>query len=120
MTKPENSGQDVGDGFDVVVPALAVRSRVWGTSLGCEPNRFLDGEGREMNVVLGGVLDVTAIVIGDLLGGQGTVVDITLDVVVGIALVCDHFEERCASRSWAPQHNWVMRVSLSYGRSCDQ
>ena len=46
-----------------------------------------------MDIVLGGVLNVTAIMNGDLLGSQGTVVDITLDVVVGIALICDHLEE---------------------------
>ena len=65
-----------------------------------------------MDVVLGRVLNVTAIMNGDLLGSQGTVVDITLDVVVGIALVCDHLEECCTTGSWAPQHDWVMCVSL--------
>jgi len=113
MTKSENSGEDVSDGFDVVVPALTICSCVWGTSLGGEPNRFLDGEGREMDVILGGVLNVTAIMGGDLLGSQGTEVDISLDIVVCIALVCEHLEECRASRPWAPQHDWAMCVSLS-------
>jgi len=120
MTKSENGGEDVSDGFNVVVPALTIRSCVWGTSLGGEPNGFLDGEGREMDVVLGGVLDVTAIMGGDLLGGQGTEVDISLDVVVGTPLVREHLEECRASRPWAPQHDWVMCVSLSSERSRDQ
>jgi len=64
-----------------------------------------------MNVVLWRVLNVAAIMNGDLLRSQGTIVDITLDVVVGVALVCDHLEECCTTRSWAPQHNWVMCVS---------
>ena len=105
MAETEYSGKDVGDGFDVVLPAFSVCSRVRGTSLGCEPDRFLDGEGREVDVVLRRVLDVTAIISGDLLGGQGVVVDIALNFVVGIALVCEHLEERRASGAWTTQHD---------------
>lgn len=106
MTKAEDSGKDIGDFFDVVVPALTIRSSMWGTSLGRKPNRFLDGEGREMNIVLGGVLDVTTVMSGDFVGSQRIVMDITPDVVVGVALVCEHFEECRASRSRAAQNNW--------------
>ena len=120
MTKTKNCGKDIGDGFDVIVPALAVRSSVWGTSLCCKPNRFLDGEGRDMDVILRRVLNVAAIMNCNLLGSQGTVVNITLDVVVGIALVCEHLEECCASRPWTPQYNCVMCVSLPCKGSRDQ
>ena len=90
MAETKYSGKDVGDGFDVIFPAFAVGSCVWGTSLGCEPNRFLDGEGREMDVVLGRILDVTTIIGGNFLGGEGVVVNIALDLVIGIALICKH------------------------------
>jgi hypothetical protein len=53
VAKAEDSGEDVGDDFDVFVPALAIRLDMWGTSLGRKPDRFLNGEGRETNVVFG-------------------------------------------------------------------
>ena len=112
MTETENCGKDVGDGFDVVVPALAIRSSVWGASLSCEPDRLLDGEGWEMDVILGRVLNIAAVMYSDLLGCQGTEVGITLDVMVGIALVCEHLEERRTPRPWTPQYNWMMCVSV--------
>ena len=49
------------------------------------PSHDLDGQGREMNVVLWGVLDVA--MSGDLFGGKGIIVNIALEVVVGITLV---------------------------------
>jgi len=50
-----------------------------------------------MGVVLGGILNITAIIGGGLLGSRGIKVDI-LDVVVGIVLVYEHYEECCRSR----------------------
>jgi len=60
---------------------------MWGTSLGGESDRFLDGKGGEVNVIFGGILNVTVIVSGNIFWSEGVVVDITLDVVVSIALV---------------------------------
>ena len=105
MAETEYSGKDVSDSFDVVFSAFAVYSSVWSTGLGCESNRFLDGKGREMDVFFGTVLNIAAVLSSDLLGSQGVVVDITLDIVVGVALVCEHLEECRASGSWAPQHD---------------
>jgi hypothetical protein len=45
VAKAEDNGEDVGDDFDVFVPALTIRSNMWGTSLGHKPNHFLDDEG---------------------------------------------------------------------------
>jgi len=61
-----------GDFLDRLVPSLTVCSCMWGASLGREPDRFLDGQGREVNVVFGGVLDVTArrvVVVGESMIG---------------------------------------------------
>ena len=101
MAKTEDSGKDVSDFFDKLVPALTIRSGMWGTSLGRKANGFLDGQGRKMNVVFGGVLNVTAVVSSDVLWSERIVVDETLDIVVGIALVCEHLEESRASRTGA-------------------
>jgi len=105
MAKTEDSGEDVSDFFDKFVSSLTICSRMWGTSLGCEPDRFLDGQGREVNVVFGGVLNVTAIVSSNILWSERIVVDVTPNVMVGIALVREHLEERCASGSRATQHD---------------
>jgi len=105
MTKTEDGGEDVGDFFDKLVPSLTIRSCMWGASLGREPDRFLDGQGGEVNVVFGGVLDVTAIVSSDILWSEGIIVDVAPNGVVSIALVRKHLEERCASGSWATQHD---------------
>ena len=105
MTKTEDGGEDVGDFLDKLVPSLTICSRMWGTSLGYEPDRFLDGQGGEVNVVFGGVLNVATVVSSDIFWSEGIVVDVTLDVVVSIALVRKHLEERCTSGSWATQHD---------------
>ena len=78
----------------------------WGAGLGRELNRFLSNQGREMDVVFGGVFNVTTIVGSDSVWSERVVVDNTLDVVVGFTLVCEHLEECCASRSQATQQNW--------------
>jgi len=103
MTKTEDGGEDFGDLFDELVPSLTIRSRMRGTSLGRESDRFLDGQGGEVNVVFGGILNVTAIVSGNVFWSERVVMDVTPDVVVSIALVREHLEERCASGSRATQ-----------------
>ena len=45
MTKTKDGGEDVGDFLDKLIPSLTICSRMWGTSLGYEPDRFLDGQG---------------------------------------------------------------------------
>ena len=70
-----------------------------------KPDHFLDNQGRKVNVVFGGVLNATAIVNSDILWSEIIVVDVTLNVVVGIALVCEHLEEYCVSGFQATQHD---------------
>ena len=96
MTKTEDSGENVGDLFDKFLPTLTVRSGTWDASLGRKSDGFLDGQGRKMDIFLGGVLNVTAVVSGNVVRSERIVVDDTLDIVVGITLVCEHLEERCA------------------------
>jgi len=103
MAKTEDGGEDVSDFFDELIPSLTVCSHMWGTSLGRESDHFLNGKGGEVNVVFGGILNVTAIVSGNIFWSEGVVVDITLDVVVSIVLVHEHLEERGASGSRATQ-----------------
>ena len=107
VAKAKDGYEDIGYFLDKLVSCLTLRSGVGRTSLGGEPDRFLDGQGREMNVVLWGVLDVAAIMSGDLFGGKGIIVNIALDVVVGITLVCEHLEESSTSGSWTAQNDWV-------------
>ena len=45
-----------------------------------------------MDIVFGGVLNITMIVGSDLVWSERVVVDDTLDVVVGVTLVCEHLE----------------------------
>jgi hypothetical protein len=59
-----------------------------------------------MNIVLGEVLDVTAIISDDLFRGIRIIVNIALDITVGVVLVCEDLEESDAPRSWAAQHDW--------------
>ena len=81
----ENNGKDVGYGFDVVVEsARECEVRV------SAANRIVSSTAREVDVVIGRVLNGTATTNGNLLRSQGTVVKITLDVVVDTELVCDH------------------------------
>ena len=74
MTKTEDSGEDVGDFLDKFVPGLTIRSCMQGTSLGRKPNRLLDGQGGETNVVFEGVLNVTTIMGSDILWSERIVV----------------------------------------------
>jgi hypothetical protein len=53
----------------------------------------------------GEVLDVTAIISGDVFRGVRIIVNIALGITVGIALVREHLEENGASRSCAAQYN---------------
>ena len=61
MTKTKDSGEDVSDFLNKLVPGLTIQLCMWGTSLGHKPNRLLDGQGGEMNVVFRGVLNITTI-----------------------------------------------------------
>jgi hypothetical protein len=65
--KTEDSGENVGDFFDKLVPGLTIHSCMWGAGLGHEPDSFLGGQGRKVDVVLGGVSEVTAVVSGNVL-----------------------------------------------------
>ena len=105
MAKAENGEEDFGDFFDEVVPGLTFESDVGRTSLCGKLDRLLDGEGGEMDIVLWGELDVAAIMTGDIFRGERIVVNVALNVVVGIALVCEHLEEGGASRSWTSQND---------------
>lgn len=106
VTETEDGGEDVGDFLDKLIPGLITGPGMWGTSLGRKPDRFLDGQGRKMNVVLGRVLNVTTIVSSDLLWSQRIVVNLALNVVISIPLVREYLKERRASRSRATQHDW--------------
>ena len=69
VAKTEDGDENVGEFFDKLVPALTIRSGVRCASLHRKANRVLDGQGGEMNVVLGRVLNITAVVSRDLLRG---------------------------------------------------
>lgn len=103
VAKPKDGDEDVGDFADKLVSGLTFHSSVRCTSLSRKLDCFLDGQGGEMDVVLGGILDIPTIVSGDICGGERIIVNITLDVMVCVALVREHLEERCASGSWATQ-----------------
>lgn len=105
MVKTKGSREDVSDFFDKVTPGLTIRSHVWRPGLGSESDCFLDGQGREMNIVLGRVLDITTIMSGDLLRGERAVSNIALNIVVCVTLVCEYFEKCRASGSWTAQYD---------------
>ena len=101
VAKSEDSDEDICDFFNELVPGLAVWSGMRGAGLDRKPDCFLDGQGREMDVIFWGVLNVAAIMGSDLFWSERVVVDDTLDVVVGVALVCEHLEECRTSGSRA-------------------
>jgi hypothetical protein len=105
VAKIKYSGEDIDNLFDILLPSLTIRSCMGGMSLCRKSNSFLDGQGRKMDVVVGGALNVTAIMSNDFLWSRRVILNITLDVVVGITLVCEQIEGCCASRFWASQHN---------------
>ncbi len=83
-----------------------LRTRTGGPRLGRargggEVERLPDGEGGEVDIVFGTVLDVATVVLGELRGGEGVVVHVTVDVMKLAALVSQTFEESATSRSRA-------------------
>ena len=88
VTKTEDGGEHIGDLFDNLVPGLTIWSCTWGMSLCRKPDRFLDGQGRKVDVAFGRVLKVATIMGSDLVWSERIVVNVILDGVVCIAMVC--------------------------------
>lgn len=92
------------------------------SGLGCtccsgEGEGLSDGEGGEMDIVLGAILHVATIVLSDFLRRQGIVMDIAINVVVLAALVGQILEEGATSRSRTPQDHWCQNELLTYKSS---
>ena len=79
---------------------------MWCAHLGSKPQRLVDCEGREMNVILWAVRDVAAEVLGNVLWGERIVVHFTLNEVIFCTLISESLQKRAASRAGASEDNW--------------
>ena len=103
MSQTKNSLHNVGDIFHVTTtrPQAIVRC----THLGREAESFLDGKRGKMYVVLGGVDDIPAIVLGNVFRCEGVIMHFTFHKMILGALVGERFQERAASRAWVAQYD---------------
>ena len=105
MSKTKDSGEDLGKAFDEL--GSGVINAVAGCAgAGCELNGLVDSEGREVNIVLWAVLDISTEVSAKLLRRNGVVVDIAFDLVVLLALVGEGLEEGRASSTRATEYDY--------------
>ena len=104
MSQTENGLRDVGDVFHVMTtwtPQAIVRCRHLGRKVEC----FLDGKRGEMYVVLGGVDNIAAVVLGNVFWCERVIMHFTFHKMILGALVGERFQEGAASRAWAAQYD---------------
>jgi hypothetical protein len=74
-----------------------IDSDFWSSHFGSEVKGLLDRQRREMHIVFGTVLHVTAIIFSDFLGCERVVVNLAFDRMILAALVGNRFQERGAA-----------------------
>ena len=65
---------------------------VWCTHLGCKAECFTDSERREMYVILGGVDDIAAVMLGNVFWCERVIVDFPFHKMIFGALVGERFQ----------------------------
>lgn len=96
MPETEDGGEHGGDRLRELLPRAA-DTRLGRARRGGELERSLDGESREVDVVLRAVLHIAAELLVELLGFDGVVIHLPRDRMILCALVGDSLEERAAS-----------------------
>jgi hypothetical protein len=85
---------------------MILEASMWCAHLSCKPQRLIDREGGEMNVILRAVRDIAAEVLSDILWRERVVVYFTLHKMIFCALIGERFQQRTAPRARASQDNW--------------
>ena len=105
MSQTENGLRDACYVIHEFATRTPLYASVWCTHLGRKAKCFIDGKRREMYVVLGGVDDIAAVVLGNVFWCKRVVMHFTIHTVILCALVGESFQEGAASRAWASQYD---------------
>lgn len=105
MAQTKYDREHVRDVLDVLLTRL-VQARARRTRPGSEFERLLDGKRGEVHVVLGGILDVSTVVLVDLLRGKRVVLNIALDRMILAALIRERLQQRGAPSARTAQYNY--------------
>jgi hypothetical protein len=90
---------------DVLGATLSVEARMRRTRLRGKAERLVDGQRREVDVVLGRVHEVAAVVLRHRLGREGVVADVAMHGVVLAALIGKRLQERRAATARTAEDN---------------
>jgi hypothetical protein len=105
VSKAEQRLEHIHHRADVLGAALSVEACMRRTRLRGESERLVDGQRREVYVVLGRVHQVAAVVLRHRRGREGVVADVAMHGVVLAALVGKRLEERRAATARAAEDN---------------
>lgn len=106
MSKAKDSRQNIDHALDVIISGLSADTCMRRSCLCGKGEGLLNSKRREMNVVLGTVLDVTTVELLDVVGAEGVVMNSALDGAVFGALVGKDAQERSATGSGPTKNHW--------------
>src|SRR5229473_7800161 len=113
MAQTKNCLYDIGYNCHIGAARTILEASMWCAHLGCKPQRLIDREGGEMNVILRTVRDVTAEVLRNILWRERVVVYFTLNKMIFYALIGERFQQCAAPRARASQDNWGNELNHS-------
>ncbi len=105
MSQTENGLDDVRCSIHVMTTRVPLKAIVRCTHLGRKTESFIDGKCGEMYVVLGRVVNIAAVVLGNVSWSERVVMDFAIHAIIFGALVGKYFQQRTASRTWATQND---------------
>ena len=91
MAQTEDRLYNIGYIFHIVAARSILETCMWCPHLGRKPQRLVDCECGEMNVVLGAVSDVAAVVLGNILRGERIIMYLSLHEMIFCALIRKRF-----------------------------
>lgn len=106
MAQAENRLYNISHIRHVVAACSILEACMWRAHLGRKPQRLVDRECGEMNVILGAISDVATVVLGNIFWTERVIVHFTLHEMVFCALIGKGFQQRAAPRARASQDNW--------------
>lgn len=101
--------EDGGERLDYVVPVLLARlpqPHLRSARLRCEIERLAHGERREMDVVLGAVLDIAAVMLLNFFRREVVVPYVTEDLMIVVPLVGERLEQCRTASARAPEDHY--------------
>lgn len=114
MAQTEDGLGNISYSGHVGTACMILEARMWCAHLGCKLQRLVDCECWEMNVILGAVNDVAAVVLGNILCGERVIVYLALHKMIFGTLIGKRLQQRAAPRARTSQDNCgQVRTSLA-------